>query len=103
MGDDYEPCIQAEFLDIDTGDPLDFTGATGTCEIRGAPGGALLLSPTVTFPSPSGGTVTWSATDTLTAALQPRKAVLSLWITWADGKITTLLESRVTIRLRGGT
>lgn len=95
IGDTLQPATVV-LQDAD-GVAYDLTGVTGECEIRTAPGGTLLLSPTVSLVVAADGSFTFASSAAATSALTPARARYAVRLTWPTGEVRTVLEGNVDI------
>ena len=82
------------------GDPVDFTGCTGVCEVRSS--SALIVAPTVSFPSP--GVVRCSVAPSASDALAPGLYLHEVRVTNGAGRKVVVVgggKSRFVILPKG--
>ena len=85
---------------IDGDDPVDFTGCTGVCQIRSS--SALIVAPTVSFPSP--GVIRCSVTPSASDALAPGLYLHEVRVTNGAGRKVVIVgggKSRFVILPKG--
>lgn len=92
-GDTYQPGTVT--LKDGNGTAYSLVGASGVASVKTVPGGAAVLSPTVTITDAANGTFTWSDTAAHTAAIAPGEYWYWVRLTFADGTVVTVLEGQV--------
>jgi hypothetical protein len=67
------------------GNPIDWAGVTGVCQLRRSIGGAVVIAPTVSFPGP--GYIKVTAPPSETAAVTKGVCLLEVELTNAAGRV----------------
>ena len=87
---------------IDGDDPVDFTGCTGTCQVRSQGTDALVVAPTVSFPAD--GVVRCTVTPSVSDALTPGGYLHEVRVTNGAGRKVVIVgggKSRFVILPKG--